>query len=306
MSDINSSISCITIEDGIGKGVIKKYKVREGITLFFHDIHMQSYVFRKFCKEKSLLITHCKEARAELSFTRDEVHIMGVGDTLFEVVDKNTIVEANFSLGRFHGTSVMIELEEIDFRLYDLLRLLGEESIDLGKLVYHLESMQNHFVLKGDPMIGSILNPLYNLPLEYQQKLGYLKFIELLIYAYDFIQIQLVEEEEKYFPKSQIELMKQIHAKMIGNLSEKYTIESLAEEYQIAKTSLKACFKYVYGMPIDTYMREYRMHAACELLRNTKLSILEIAQSLGYESASRFSCAFKKVIYQTPMSYRKG
>ena len=44
---------------------------------------------------------------------------------------------------------------------------------------------------------------------------------------------------------------------------------------------------------------------AAELLRDSSLSVLGVAQSVGYGSASQFSAAFRRQYGMTPAMYRK-
>ena len=70
-------------------------------------------------------------------------------------------------------------------------------------------------------------------------------------------------------------------------------------------TTLKAVFKQVYGETIAAHMKQHRMEAAAALLLQTQEDIAAVAQSVGYESQSRFTAAFKQTYGQLPTEYRK-
>ena len=70
-------------------------------------------------------------------------------------------------------------------------------------------------------------------------------------------------------------------------------------------TTLKTIFKSVYGAPIATYMKEYRIRQAAQLLQDTTYSIAEIAERVGYENQSKFTSAFRSVLHLPPAAYRK-
>ena len=61
----------------------------------------------------------------------------------------------------------------------------------------------------------------------------------------------------------------------------------------------------MYGLPIATYMNEYRVRRAMELLRESGGSIAAIAAAVGYESQGKFTRAFKDVTGQLPTEYRR-
>lgn len=75
--------------------------------------------------------------------------------------------------------------------------------------------------------------------------------------------------------------------------------------YCISPTTLKTYFKGIYGTSIASYIKEYRIKNAAISLRQTKMSIADVALSVGYESQSKFAGAFKKVMGISPLEYRK-
>ena len=99
-------------------------------------------------------------------------------------------------------------------------------------------------------------------------------------------------------------IINEIHELLVSDLSKRYTVEELAARYHINRTTLKNTFKQVFGMPVGTYMKEYRVKRSMELLRSSELSVSEIAGRVGYESQSKFSSAFRDVAGMLPSEYR--
>lgn len=84
-------------------------------------------------------------------------------------------------------------------------------------------------------------------------------------------------------------------------------MDELAERFQISLTGMKTCFKEIFGDSMYSYLRRYRMNVAATMLRqDSQKGIAEIAGAVGYESPSKFATAFRQVIGQTPMEYRKS
>jgi len=54
------------------------------------------------------------------------------------------------------------------------------------------------------------------------------------------------------------------------------------------------------------HLQVMRMKKASELLKETSISIKEIAVSLGYVSSSQFSLIFKRYFFCTPVEYRRN
>jgi len=64
-------------------------------------------------------------------------------------------------------------------------------------------------------------------------------------------------------------------------------------------------FKQAAGIPLGSYIKNYRLNHAMALLRTSKMSITEIAIQAGYASPQAFSRSFRKETGNTPRSYRK-
>ena len=71
-------------------------------------------------------------------------------------------------------------------------------------------------------------------------------------------------------------------------------------------TTLKTLFKSVYGTSLAAHIKEHRMEQAVKLLRETSLSIAEIAGRVGYDSQSRFTAAFKAYWGKLPRDCRNN
>lgn len=82
------------------------------------------------------------------------------------------------------------------------------------------------------------------------------------------------------------------------------TIEELSKEYLINTSTLKETFKGIYGMPIATYMKTYRIKQAAVLLRQTQDTVADIAQQVGYINQSKFATAFREIMKISPTEYR--
>ena len=93
---------------------------------------------------------------------------------------------------------------------------------------------------------------------------------------------------------------------VVEHITEHYTIEELAERFEISPTSLKKCFKEMYGVPIYTYCRTYRLQIAEKMLREGQLSVAEIAAKIGYINPNKFTSAFCSEYKMTPTEYKKN
>lgn len=101
------------------------------------------------------------------------------------------------------------------------------------------------------------------------------------------------------------DIARQIHDYLMEHLGERITIEELSRQFHINTTTLKESFKQVYGTSVAAHVNEHRMEQAAKLLRGSDSSIQEIAQSVGFQSQSRFTAAFKNAYGVLPTEYRK-
>ncbi len=112
------------------------------------------------------------------------------------------------------------------------------------------------------------------------------------------ILLLLSETEKNAFPflraKKQLEDAK----------SEK-TVSELAELYGMTAEHFIRSFKIAYGRTPQNYRIHYQLLQARNLLSDTRLSVLNIAEICGYTDQYYFSRLFKKHTGMTPTEYRK-
>ncbi len=103
----------------------------------------------------------------------------------------------------------------------------------------------------------------------------------------------------------QVKIIREVHDHLTEHMEQRVTIEELSHRYLINPTTLKTVFKEVYGNSLAAHMKEHRMEKAAALLRETDMSVAEIAGQVGYESQSKFTAAFKEQFGQLPTAYRR-
>ena len=255
---------------GNGTGVITKYDLFPGIQLFYQDFHLNSLDYSKTDQDFSknvLTINHCRLGRFEAEFANGEFIYLGEGDLAMNLPEKAPI-RNTFPLSHFHGITITISIEEAALGIHNLKMVFGEE-----------QKKTRLFYLK-------------------------LKVIELLFYLLS--SNAAATDERPYFYKNHVMAVKEMTAYMVKNIDRHFTLQEMSEHFEIPLTSMKKCFKGIYGIPVHTYMREYRVHTAADLLRQTNLSIAEIAERVGYSNQSKFTEVFKRILNLSPVEYRNN
>lgn len=86
----------------------------------------------------------------------------------------------------------------------------------------------------------------------------------------------------------------------------RWTVQSLAEQAGMSRTIFSLKFKETAGASPMEYVTRWRMMLAGNRLVNSSDPVSVIAVSLGYESESAFSMAFKRVMGCSPRQYSRG
>ena len=82
------------------------------------------------------------------------------------------------------------------------------------------------------------------------------------------------------------------------------SVAELARHWGYSRYHFSRLFVAHLGMPPRTYIRNSRLALAKELLRETELSISQVAALAGYVDLVRFSHAFRQGLGQSPTAYR--
>ena len=95
-----------------------------------------------------------------------------------------------------------------------------------------------------------------------------------------------------------------IRAKIYNQPQFNWTIEGLAHELAMSKSSFQHLYKDFFGVSAITDVIESRLHHSKYLLTTTNFSIKRIAELCGYTNETHFMRQFKYHIKQTPSEYR--
>ncbi len=89
-----------------------------------------------------------------------------------------------------------------------------------------------------------------------------------------------------------------------ANYAEQFDIDSLAEMCGLSPTHFRRLFHSVMGMSPLRFVNNVRIAKACNLLRSTEYSILNISEMTGFRSISSFNRQFMALMQTTPREYR--
>lgn len=90
-----------------------------------------------------------------------------------------------------------------------------------------------------------------------------------------------------------------------GRPAEPWTLERLAREAALSRSSLAERFARTVGQPPMQYLARWRMQMAAGMLAGGGLHVARIAEAVGYESEAAFSRAFHKMAGMPPAAWRR-
>jgi AraC-like DNA-binding protein len=96
--------------------------------------------------------------------------------------------------------------------------------------------------------------------------------------------------------------IRQIHSQVARS----WTVPMLAKSAALSRSAFFERFTRTVGLPPMEYVLSWRMAVARDLLRRQDMPVGEVAERVGYGSASTFSTAFSRHVGQPPGRYARG
>lgn len=281
-----------------GRVRMERCPVFPGVVAAFNTCLAEWVSLRHDAASAVLEIHYCRGGRVGWNMQDGMAIYLGAGDLTVQAMDCCADSAMTFPLGFAEGIAFVVDLDRLEADCPDILREAG----------FSVETLREKFcggmpvVIPACQEVACIFEPLCTAPAALRRPYLQLKAQELLLYLST---LSVSGREWTRYGAQQIALIQEIHSLLTEHLDQRFTIEELSRRYAINSSSLKELFKAVYGLPIATYMKEYRIHRAMELLRETDDQVSDIAAQVGYESQGKFAQAFKDVTQTLPTAYRK-
>ena len=87
--------------------------------------------------------------------------------------------------------------------------------------------------------------------------------------------------------------------------AEEWTIEKLAEEIALSRSTLHERFVHFIGTSPMQYLARWRMQLAARSLTETDAKVMQVAMDVGYESEAAFARAFRREVGTSPAAWRR-
>lgn len=281
-----------------GKGQMDVYQVFPGVEASYNTFLASDIAFQHTASPSVMQLFYCRNGRVGWNMQGDTAVYLGAGDLTVHSTVCCAHSAMMFPLGYAEGISLSVDLDLLSAHCPDILH---QANLDFQQIRDHFCSGKP-VALSSCEDLTDIFSPLFRIDSALRLPYLQLKVQELLLYLSHVTRGKKVLTQ---YLSQQTELIKEIHTLITNHLDRRFTIEELSRQYAINTSTLKAVFKTVYGLPIASYMKEYRIRQAMKLLRETNNSIAQIAAQVGYESQGKFANAFKDITQQLPTEYRK-
>ena len=290
----------IRVENKTGEGDMILHQVFDGVVLMYNDYHMSSYASMYQAVDTILAVDYCREGSLTMECENGMYCMKKAGNICIDsrVHHKGMTY---FPTSHYHGITIgfVSSLAE---------KSLAENAagipINLAAIRKKFCGDDGYFMIQENETLKRLFTDLYRVP--ERAKLPYFrtKVLELLV-CLSVMEAKDVKDGDTYFYKDKVEKTQAVQKLLADNMEQDYTIEHLAEQFDISQTTLKECFKSLYGKPVYTWLKEYRMEKAMEYLTEREdMSICDIAGACGYKSQAKFGAVFKKLCGMTPNEYR--
>lgn len=259
--------------------------------LFQHDLS-NNYIQLYFSTHKNCKVAfnmeHCaidlSAGNSSMVYFKDEKMKI-----LFNLTPKSELIGVLISIEYFHSLFTI----EGNF-------LFNFSSFKTGKPIIEPKEMNTS--------INLILNQLTTKQLNQSLRPVYIKGKVYELLSYYFSTTSENETENCPYIASEETITKIKNAKeiIIEEMNNPPSLDELAKKVGLNIKKLKNDFKEFYGVPVFTFLLNYKMELAKKLLLEQQLNVNEVALNLGYSNSSHFIAAFKRKYGTTPKQFAKS
>lgn len=161
---------------------------------------------------------------------------------------------------------------------------------------------------KTTPEMQQVLQRLLHCPYHGLTRHLYLESLAIELFSLQFAQWTDQTETTPsplVLGSDDIERIHQAKAILSENLMQPPSIVALARQVGLNDYKLKLGFRQVFETTPFGYVRSQRLELAQQLLRDTELSVEQVAIAVGYQSRSSFSAAFRRQFGMTPKAWQR-
>ena len=250
-----------------------------------------NYIQIYFCFSKGCTVAfnmeHCK-----INLEKDETGLIYYKDTpsnlFYELKSGAELAVILIPLKHFHSLFSSEDNSYFNF-----------ENIKLGKPIIE--------VRKTKTSVKAIIHQLFKQKINESLRALYIrgKVYELLSLYLDMSDENDTEQCPFMANEDTVLKIKQAKDIIVAEMASPPSLDELSKKVGLNTKKLKMGFKDLYGMPVFTFLFNYKMEHAKKLLSQNGNNVNEVAILVGYSTSSHFIVAFKKKFGITPKQFTK-
>jgi len=176
------------------------------------------------------------------------------------------------------------DFARIKSRIYELLVVMSRAAVDSGATAKYAFNMNHEFFRKAADTVNidelcMLLAGVMN------------RYIDSIFEFADVKNADIIRKSVLY---------------MRGSFARKITLEDVAREVSLSPAYFGKVFKQEMGCSPSAYLNRLRIERARQLLLQSDLQLVEIANILGFEDQSYFTKVFKRLSGVSPNRFRKS
>lgn len=278
--------ACVTPMSGVTVWRFDDITTNAHLPLQLAPHHYEAF----FCLGGTLTLRRTRQ-RTELVSAQDILLLSSVG----------SLQMAQASTG-LRGLLVAVDGAGAGASLAALSALTGFGPLNTAAVGRRMQAHEGCAVIAASPWANATCANLALLTPPEQSRYAVFKALELLylLSAHD-----LIAETPGNSNSALTQIVQEVASYMRCHLDERLTIDGLSTRFGVSPTALKKEFRRLYGQPLHAWLQEQRLTQAAQLLRESTMTVLEVAQEVGYSSTSQFSAAFVRRFGHTPGQYRR-
>lgn len=99
--------------------------------------------------------------------------------------------------------------------------------------------------------------------------------------------------------------VEEVRAYIEEHYADELSLSRLAVRYGLNPSYFSRLFREQAGTPLFEHINGIRIGKSCQLLKRSRIDIVEIAYAVGYNNLSHFNRYFRRIVGMSPREYRK-
>ncbi|MEA5516663.1 AraC family transcriptional regulator [Nodularia sp. UHCC 0506] len=291
-----TSEKILKFPEKLGKGHLHNLHLRNGIELYFQNLHLEEdLIIQANTKYSSLGLGFCISGNlgSEVVGSKIDLSVTAGRNLLLHSNAYKTIMEIPARQNLFL-VEMSIDLKIIQSLVEDEYERLSPvlRSVISGK-----DSGLHSWSGITNPAMEIALHQIINCPYKDLTKKLYLESKTLELISLKLAELTDSKTESKIYKKLRADEIERIYFArdvLISNLENPPSLLSLAQAVGLNEHKLKLGFRQVFGTTAFGYLHQYKMERSRFLLESGLMNVTEVASAVGYSNFSHFTAAFKR------------